>query len=101
MDKSKAKRGIISTDDTPAKKKRRNEKKKTTKKSEKDIKMMIQRHLMEKTMHLAFFVMNCFQNPNQRKGGIICTRCNGWAHEHCAGIAEQDDDITYTCDFCN
>jgi hypothetical protein len=69
-DKSKAKRRIISTDNKPAKKKRRSKKKKTTKKCEKDIKMMIQRHLMEETTQLPFFVMNCFQSPNQEEGGL-------------------------------
>jgi hypothetical protein len=31
---------------------------------------MIQRHLMEKTTQLPFFVMNCFQCPNQKEGGL-------------------------------
>jgi hypothetical protein len=47
------------------------------------------------------FCHQLFSEPKSEEGWIKCTRCNGWAHEHCAGIDEKDDDIMYICDFCN
>jgi hypothetical protein len=69
-DKSKAKRRIISTDNTLKKGKGEKKRRKQQRNMKKDIKMIIQRHLMEKTRQLAFFVMNCFRSPNQKKGGL-------------------------------
>ena len=41
-----------------------------------------------------------YSNSKSEEGWIKCHKCSDWAHEQCAGI-EPDDDEVFTCDFCH
>ena len=46
------------------------------------------------------FCKELFSNSKSAEGWIKCIKCNGWAHEECAGVDDDDDDGMYKCDFC-
>jgi hypothetical protein len=46
-----------------------------------------------------YFALNFIQNLRWKIVWIMCAHCKGWAHEACAGV-EPDDDEIFICDFC-
>lgn len=45
------------------------------------------------------FCTELYTNSKSDDGWIRCQHCEGWAHEACAGVGE-DEDVVFTCDFC-
>lgn len=34
------------------------------------------------------------------EGWVACSMCGNWAHCSCAGVDDEDDEATFTCEFC-
>ncbi|XP_041377957.1 mucin-5AC-like [Gigantopelta aegis] len=43
---------------------------------------------------------NEWWSRSKQDGMIQCGKCMKWSHPACAGIDENDDDVSFTCDFC-
>lgn len=45
------------------------------------------------------FCSELYSNSKAEEGWIRCQHCEGWAHEACAGVGEEEDEV-FSCDFC-
>jgi hypothetical protein len=45
------------------------------------------------------FCTELYSESKMEDSMIMCAHCKGWAHEACAGV-EPDDDEIFICDFC-
>lgn len=44
------------------------------------------------------FCNGCYLESNE--GWAACSACGKWAHCSCAGLDDEDEDATFTCEFC-
>ncbi|KAL3277932.1 hypothetical protein HHI36_013273 [Cryptolaemus montrouzieri] len=73
-------------------------KKKVTKKKKASVEPSIEDIDSEIENTLCLYCNGCYLESNE--GWAVCSACGKWAHCGCAGIDDEDEDATFTSEFC-